>query len=209
MLANVPSTTRARIVAEATRLFADNGFVGTSSADIERAAGLKPGSGALFSHFKTKQDVLRAAIEELAAANERTRAPFASVRLGDLRSEFVLLARGVLLGLDANSDLVRIWLKENDRFPDLQELMEERVNRPGAEWIARWLEERVGAGDLEPHDCEAVGSIALGAITAWWIWNESAGTKGPAVDVDRFVSSWVDLMLRLAPPARAKKRRRD
>jgi AcrR family transcriptional regulator len=208
----MPTTTRERILTGATRLFADNGFVGTSAADIERAAGLKPGSGALFSHFKTKEDVLRTAIEELAAANTRTRAPLESVRLGDLRSEFTLLGRGVLMALDVNRDLVRIWLKENDRFPELQVLMEESVHRPGAEWIARWLSDRVASGDLERHDCEAVGAIALGALTAWWIWKESAGAAGPAVDVDRFVESWVDLLLRLAPRAPhapTKKRRRD
>src|SRR2546429_239307 len=52
-------TTRYRILREAARLFAGKGFKGTTVAEIEAAAGLSPGSGALYAHFGTKEDVLR------------------------------------------------------------------------------------------------------------------------------------------------------
>ena len=105
------------------------------------------------------------------------------------------------MGLDANRDLVRLWLKESDNVPQLKEVVERELNRPAATWIADYLGAKVKAGELVEHDCEAVGTIALGAITAWWIWQQVAGPVGPTVDRDRFVVAWVDLLLRLAPPS--------
>ncbi|MGY1944425.1 cytochrome P450 [Nocardia asiatica] len=48
-------STRDRIVAEALRLFAEQGYASTSVAAIEEAAGLSPESGALYTHFGSKE----------------------------------------------------------------------------------------------------------------------------------------------------------
>ena len=170
--------TRQRILAEAVRLFAERGIKGTTVAEIEDAAGLKRGSGSLFTHFASKEAVLEAAIEELAAQTRQGQSLFDLARLGDLRAELTVFARGALMGLDANRDLVRLWLKESDNVPQLKEVVERGLNRPAATWIADYLGAKVKAGELVEHDCEAVGTIALGAITAWWIWQQVAGPVG-------------------------------
>ena len=185
---------------EALRLFGENGFKGTTVADIEAAAGLKPGSGALFAHFPTKESVLATAIEELAAQTRIGRSLFDLGELGDLSSELIVFARGSLMGLDANRDLMWVWLRESNHFPGLQALMEREVHQPAASWLADWLGAKVKAGELEEHDCEAVGVIAVGAITSWWLWRETAGEERPTVDEDRFVDAFVDLLKRAAPP---------
>lgn len=193
--------TKERILREALRLFGEKGFKGTTVADIEAAVGLKPGSGALFAHFATKESVLATAIEELAAQTRMGRSLFDLGALGDLRSELIVFARGALMGLDANRDLTLVWLKEANHFPDLQALMEKEVHQPAANWLADWLGAKVKAGELEEHDCEAVGVIAVGAITSWWLWGRAAGEERPTVDEERFIHAFVDLLLRLAPPA--------
>ena len=194
------ASTRERILREALRLFGENGFKGTTVAEIEAAAGLKPGSGALFSHFPTKESVLATAIEELAAQTSLGRSLFDLGALGDLRSELIVFARGALMGLDANRDLMHVWLRESNNFPGLQAVMEKEVHRPAASWLADWLGAKVKAGELVEHDCEAVGVIAVGAITSWWLWGQTAGQERPTVDEDRFVDAFVDLLLHLAPP---------
>ena len=201
------SGTRDRILREAVHLFAERGFKGTTVAEIEHASGLKAGSGALFAHFPTKEAVLEAAIEELAALNRTGQSLFDLAKIGDLRAELTVFARGALMALDANRDLVRLWLKESDNFPQLQPLMEREINRPAASWIRDYLAGKVKAGELDDHDCEAVGTIAIGALTAWWLWAQVAGDDRPTVDVDRLVDAWVNLLLRLAPPKQATKRR--
>ena len=192
------SDTRRRIIREALPLFAERGFKGTTVAEIEAAAGLKAGSGALFAHFPTKEAVIEAAIEELASLNRQGQSLFDLARIGDLRAELTVFARGALMGLDANRDLVRLWLKESDHFPDLRPLMEREVNRPAAAWMENYLRAKVKSGEMADHDCEAVGAIAVGGLTAWWLWGQVAGDDGVSIDEDRVVAGWVDLVMRLA-----------
>ena len=55
----------------AMKLFAEHGFTATSVGAIEKEAGLAPRSGALYQHFKGKQQLLEAAVDrELAEMDE-------------------------------------------------------------------------------------------------------------------------------------------
>jgi AcrR family transcriptional regulator len=191
--------TRRRILREAIHLFAEHGFKGTTVADIESAAGLSPGSGALFAHFASKEAVLECAVEELVSVNRQGQSLFDLARIGDLRSELTVFARAWLMGMDNNRDLVRLWLKESDRFPQLRVVMEREINQPAVTWVAGYLRGKVKDGELEDHDCEAVATIVGGALAAWWIWGQLAGEVPPSIDEDRFVYGWVDLLMRLAP----------
>src|SRR5438477_2547807 len=128
--------TKKRIVGESIHLFAERGIRATTVADIERASGLKPGSGALFAHFPSKEAVVVAAIEDLANQRRVAEGLFDLARIGDLRSELTVFVRAALMGLEANRDLVRLWLKEADQLPDLKPLVERELNRPAADWIA-------------------------------------------------------------------------
>jgi len=55
--------TRIEILESAIRLFAQQGFLSTTMADLAKA--IKMSSGALYWHFPTKEDILLAAVEEL------------------------------------------------------------------------------------------------------------------------------------------------
>lgn len=57
------------------KLFAEKGYDGTSVADIQIAAGLTGGSGALYKHFASKGAVLEAGVDAyLQALAEDSRA---------------------------------------------------------------------------------------------------------------------------------------
>jgi AcrR family transcriptional regulator len=56
------SNRRARLIRESARLFRERGYEGTSVRDIAAATGIQ--SGSWVYHFKTKQDILVAVIEE-------------------------------------------------------------------------------------------------------------------------------------------------
>jgi len=58
---------RAALVEVAARLFAERGFEATSVAEIQAAAGLAPGSGALYKHFASKRALLDAVRAERPA----------------------------------------------------------------------------------------------------------------------------------------------
>lgn len=58
--------TRAQLVLAAEQLFVSRGYEGTSTADIQQAAGLS--RGALYHHFPTKQDLFEAVFEKVSRA---------------------------------------------------------------------------------------------------------------------------------------------
>ncbi|MER9583782.1 helix-turn-helix domain-containing protein [Mesorhizobium sp. M0276] len=69
-----PSIGRERIVRAAIRLFGERGYDRTSVPDIQEAAGLSRGSGALYKHFSSKEDLLAAAIEQFVGTAREGRA---------------------------------------------------------------------------------------------------------------------------------------
>jgi len=61
-----PTTTRERILTEASRLFAERGYDGTSTRQIADAVGIRQPS--LFHHFASKQAIMEALLELTYAA---------------------------------------------------------------------------------------------------------------------------------------------
>ncbi|BCK56649.1 TetR/AcrR family transcriptional regulator [Nocardia wallacei] len=55
-------STRDRIIGAALRLFGEQGYARTTVSQIEKAAGLSGGTGALYRHFRTKDDLLIEAV---------------------------------------------------------------------------------------------------------------------------------------------------
>src|SRR4051812_40543251 len=60
----VIKNTRERIMAVALDLFAERGVQGTPVTAIEAAAGLSPGSGSFYRHFRDRAELLTAVVEQ-------------------------------------------------------------------------------------------------------------------------------------------------
>ena len=72
--------TRRAILAVAQELFAAQGYAGTSVADIANRLGMS--KAALYYHFRSKTDILRALLEEPVAAYSRLAGSAAAGQLG-------------------------------------------------------------------------------------------------------------------------------
>ena len=136
--------TRERLVTEAMRLFGEQGYAATSVAQIEAAAGLAPGSGALYHHFKSKEALLEAGIDrqlDRRRAMRDIRALFAG--LGDLRSELTMMGRYVLAVLDEESQLLRIASRvpsdRSARLTDAYAALFDGLYAELADWLAGWI----------------------------------------------------------------------
>jgi AcrR family transcriptional regulator len=103
------TSTKERLVTEAMRLFSEQGYRATSISQIEKAAGLVPGCGALYNHFKTKEALLSAGIDrqlDRRRAMHDISALFAGQ--GDLHTELSLLCRYLLNVLDRESEFLQV-----------------------------------------------------------------------------------------------------
>lgn len=199
----VETTTKERIVTGALRLFAERGFKGTAVTEIEAAAGLAPGSGGLYSHFKTKEAVLAAAIEHAVKLAEAGYTVMPLVPLGDLRAELTLVVRGSIVVMDNWRDLLRVLLREGEQFPEVMAQAREQMFDRAHRWFSEWLAMKATVGEIVEVDFDAVAVLWLGAATQHWTLTSLLNGAPIGVGEDRFVETWVSSLLAvLTPPAR-------
>jgi AcrR family transcriptional regulator len=155
--------TRDRLVTEAMRLFSELGYQATSITQIEAAAGLAPGSGALYHHFKTKEALLEAGIDrqlDRRHAMHDIRTLFAG--LGDLRIELTMLGRYVLTVLDEETQLLQTAARtppdQSPRLNNAYAALIEGLYAEVADWIKGWIPE---ISDRAAKTVAAVGVDAL------------------------------------------------
>ncbi|HYZ93610.1 MAG TPA: helix-turn-helix domain-containing protein [Actinomycetota bacterium] len=187
--------TRERIVATAMRLFAEKGYTETSVSDIQAACGLSGGSGALYKHFRSKEQVLEAGIEREMEHLEAVRMArrFLSEPL-DYKAELAILGRFVLIELGSERDLLRIIIKEADRFPAIMRKARMRLIDPAYAEFSEWLRSHVEAGNASCADVDAVATAALSAIFAYRASESVLGFAPAGMDDERFLEGWVELI---------------
>ncbi|MCR3744826.1 transcriptional regulator, TetR family [Actinomadura glauciflava] len=194
------TSTRDRIVTESLRLFADRGYAATSVAEIEAAAGLSPGAGGLYRHFRSKEEVLSSAIREHI---ERTRRQISDVLTQStafeerpLETRLRMTCQAGLAKMREEQDLIRVLFRDLDQFPNLVAEMREGIVNPLYDGIATWLAAQPEFEGFD-EDWPAVASILGGAVVNYWLANEAMYEPPTRIDEKRFVESWARLGLGL------------
>ncbi|MBX8689844.1 TetR/AcrR family transcriptional regulator [Mycolicibacterium porcinum] len=156
-------STRERLVTEAMKLFSDKGFEATSVSQIEAAAGLSAGSGALYRHFKSKDALLSAGIDrqlDRRSAMQDIRALFAG--LGDLHSELTVLGRYLLTVIDQESELLQVAARTpaglSDRLDTAYAALVDGLRDELNGWISAW------APDTPPDQTKVLASLGINSL---------------------------------------------
>ncbi len=185
--------TRDRLVTEAMRLFGEQGYQATSITQIEAAAGLAPGSGALYHHFKSKEALLEAGIDrqlDRRRAMHDIRTLFAG--LGDLRIELTMLGRYLLTVLDEETQLLQIAARTPpDRSPRLNDAYAALIDGLCAEvtdWIKGWVPK------ISDQDTKAIAAVGVNALLAKRATNTVF--RVPATDLhdEHYVAEWTAML---------------
>lgn len=184
------------------RLFAERGYDATSVADIQQAAGMAPGSGALYKHFPSKQALLEAGLsrfirEGTDAARET---PDVNVALEEgLRS----IGEVVLKALRDDEVALRIAWRDLRAVPDLRRRFVEERLQAAFRQLASWLHAMSERGTVEVDDPEATAAVLLSSLAFFRVMETLAGERPMRLDDDRFLEAWVSHAARaLAAPAR-------
>lgn len=198
--------TRARVVAEAMRLFGEQGYAKTTVAEIERAAGLSPGSGSLYRHFRSKEELLAEGVRGKVAENAGLLAmigdPQAMAAL-PLRERLAGLARAGLRRLEQERDLNRMVVRDLAAFPALLDEVREGEMRRIHAAVAQWLRTQAGPGDAGEsgeRDWDALAVVLVGSVSHFWLLRDVFGTHPSGLDEDRWVAAFVDLAEQLLRP---------
>lgn len=191
------SPTRERLTTEAMRLFGERGYAATSVAEIEAAAGLRPGSGGLYRHFSSKEQLLETGIRQQLASRGDLMGALADPSLTaslPLRERLTALAKWAIARLDNERDVNRIIMRDLRFFPDLLELVRVQEMKTIEVSLSDWLRLQV---EPEPAgvDWDALASVLMGAVSHYWLLRDSMDGHPSGLDEDRYLASAVDLVV--------------
>lgn len=191
--------TRTRILHEAMQLFGEHGYAATTIAQIESAAGLSPGSGGLYKHFRSKEAVLDAGVRERIDAPDALPALFGAVAEAPTpRAALRAIAAAGLERLDAERDLNRILIRDLAKFPPLLATF-----RDGE--LARLHRGLTGALDaMGIPSAHAASVVLISAVSHYWTISDVFGGAHPlGIDRDAFLDAVADLAAASVPTERS------
>lgn len=153
-------TTRQALIDAARPLFAERGYVGVSTDEIVRAAGVT--RGALYHHYGGKQDLFAAVFDQLEAELTASVAEVAA-SAGDVVSEMVV---GIdhFLELCTRPDVLRICLLDAPSVLGWAR-WREIESRHAVGLVTGLLEAAAAAGHQMPAPIPTVARLVLGAVT--------------------------------------------
>jgi AcrR family transcriptional regulator len=164
------------------KCFGANGYAATTIADIERAAGLSVGAGGTYRHFKSKRAILEAVIDAVVNVPDDEIAP---------PSEDIEATAHEMLDY-ISTDLVRIYFRDLDEFPEQRKRINERTIQTSYRRVADRIAER------NPSvDAEAAAAVILGSLHNFRANEALIGDDANGVDRDRFIRTWATIYRQL------------
>jgi TetR/AcrR family transcriptional regulator, cholesterol catabolism regulator len=191
--------TRQRILGEAAKLFAKQGYHATGVAELSAAVGL--GAGALYHHIDSKEqllfDICRTHIEEVVELGEQL------LDADDLsaRDKLQRLARKHMHNVAERSVELRVTLREIDSLTGKRRRQMQALRDRTEQIWEQVVDQGRNSGELDGVDRLFV-KVALGALNYSVLWYRADGALNPDEIADRTIA----LMLDPPPAAPAVKR---
>jgi TetR/AcrR family transcriptional regulator, cholesterol catabolism regulator len=169
---NNESNRRDELLRASAKLFRKKGFDGTTIRDISSAAGMH--SGSPFYHFKTKQDILVAVMEQgLAEGLRSLQAVAASAKTPEQKLTAMIRTQLATILEDGN-DFIPVLLYD---WRSLTQANRRRVVQLKDRYDALWqqaIDDLKRAGRL-PGDPQLVRLLILGAVNWTGTWYRPGG----------------------------------
>ena len=169
---NNETNRRDELLRVSAKLFREKGFDGTSIRDISGAAGMH--SGSPFYHFKTKQDILLAVIEQGLAEGLRKSEEVMALSIPCEQKLKGLIRAQLGTILEEGSDFIPVLLYD---WRSLTPANRRRIVALKDRYDALWqqvIDELKRAGHM-PGDAQLVRLLILGAVNWTGTWYRTGG----------------------------------
>ena len=169
---NNESNRREELLRVSAKLFREKGFDGTTIRDISSAAGMH--SGSPFYHFKTKQDILVAVMEQGLAEGLRKTEEVIALALPPEQKLKELIRAQLGTILEDGSDFIPVLLYDwRGLTPANRRRVVALKDRYDALW-QRLIDELQRAGHI-PGDAQLMRLLILGAVNWTGTWYRTGG----------------------------------
>ena len=172
MRRNNESNRREELLRVSAKLFREKGFDGTSIRDISNAAGMH--SGSPFYHFKTKQDILVAVMEQGLAEGLRKTEEVMALSLPPEQKLARLIRAQLGTILEEGNDFIPVLLYD---WRSLSPANRRRIVAVKDRYDALWqqvIDDLQRAGHI-PGDAQLVRLLILGAVNWAGTWFRLGG----------------------------------
>jgi AcrR family transcriptional regulator len=183
-----------RLLDAAMRLFAEKGYERTTVGEIQEAAGLTFGSGALYKHFPTKEAVLAAGIDRFVEDARNERRVLNTLDDEPLVDALQAIGRQAMLAFDREKEALRIAWRDLEGFPDLQAKVRADRIRATFDDFSSWLRRQAELGRLVLDDSQAVAAVALSSLAFFQLLKHLMHDTPGGVSEERFVDAWTAII---------------
>lgn len=168
---------RKQLIDTALKLFAEKGMERTSIKDIATEAGVA--QGLLYHYFRSKDELLYAIIGQYNPLPEMS-VLLTGAESRPARDVLMQMAERAYALIAERRDIVMLILREVAVRPDLQQGIR-MLQSVAFNLFTRYLNARIAAGELRPHDPEVTARMLVGSILALHLTNAPAETYLPGV----------------------------
>jgi AcrR family transcriptional regulator len=189
---------RAQIIEVARRLFAEGGYRSTTTRQLARAAGVS--DALMYRHFESKDDVLRAVVDQGLAGFAAMREASEVDSDRSLAKRMTTLGRAFLHVLEAQVDLLVLFASEHQLLADDARLVG-FIDR-SASGFGTELAERAKSGEVRANlDGYLFARSFMGSLVSFVLLQRVLGMdRVHAVDAEGFLTELVKVYVRGAQP---------
>ena len=157
--------TRQQLIEAAASVFSEEGVRGATTREIAKRAGVHETT--LFRHFESKDELLRAVIEQLSADMTASLAAYPQVWSEDLSKDLMLYAEVFSHAIRKNELLMRMLIAEGGKHPQLLREIVQSANFSFREHMMAYLDQAKLMGQIRPElDSFHIATMLTGVILA-------------------------------------------
>ena len=160
-MASKETETQTRILKSAEKLFAKHGYGGTTTRDLAQAAGVAEGT--LFRHFENKKAIL-VAVATQGWMEILTDLLTELSEMGSYKAVAQVM-RKRMLGLQANTDMLRVCFMEAQFHPELRDRIQAEVIDKMTDVAEAFFQTAMDRGEYRQMNPRVVARIFLGMFT--------------------------------------------
>jgi len=187
---------RKHIIESALRLFAEKGFSGTKTREIAELAGIS--EALIFQHFKTKEDLYRAALRELFAPHPVIPEIEDKVARKDDTAVFKTLALHMITHAQQDPRIVRLSAfraLEGSHFTEIFYHGEESTQIV-SDFLVTYIQQRINEGAFKNANAQIAARLFIETVFMHIVDQEVALTGPPlAFPVEEIVETLVKIFL--------------
>lgn len=193
--------TRQKLIDAGLDLFSTIGVEGVSVSDLEKAVGLKPGTGSFYRHFTDKDALLEAVIEQEiddAKARRARELEAISSDTEDLREALRNQFKLTLSGLRRNQKSWNLFIRLRDYSPTLFQQMRSEIVEKAHIAILEHYSKRIAAEEIVTSDPIMLPILVQSALFGF----HQAMQNYTELPDDDFENRFIEALLELIIPER-------